>query len=141
MDPLLATLQSRSCGLSIHSLYLGAFCHADDIRTLAACRDDCSIQIAEVRSYATSGCLSMNVEKCEAVISPSLCNAPPMLTDWDISIPVTAAAYCLGTRWTPDLSCSKCLDVNISKTKKCLLCQREGHVSSKVQPYVIQKYH
>ena len=35
MDPLLQELRQISCGSSVCGLYLGAFSHADDIRTLA----------------------------------------------------------------------------------------------------------
>ena len=35
MDPLPTTLKSRGLGLSVNGLFLGAFAHADDIRTSA----------------------------------------------------------------------------------------------------------
>ena len=41
MDPLLLQLKSKSCGLSICGLYIGALSHADDIRTLCTNLSDC----------------------------------------------------------------------------------------------------
>ncbi len=72
MDPILLTLKSKSCGLNINGLYLGAFCHADDIRTLASSKADCSFLISSVKDFSTSRGLSLNIDKCEAVISPLL---------------------------------------------------------------------
>ena len=45
MDPLLIELKRRSCGPSVCGLYLGAFSHADDIRTLSTNISDCQLQI------------------------------------------------------------------------------------------------
>ena len=45
MDPILLDLSKRSCGPSVCGLYLGAFSHADDIRTLSTKISDCKLQI------------------------------------------------------------------------------------------------
>ena len=48
MDPILLELQSKSCGLSINGLCLGALSHADYIRTLSTNLADCKQQITAV---------------------------------------------------------------------------------------------
>ena len=121
MDPILLALKNKPCGLNICGLYLGAFCHADDIRTLASSKPDCSHHISSVEDFASSRGLKLSVEKCEAVISPSLRNAPLSLSGRDICIPVTNAARCLGAWWTPDLSCSTWIDSNIKKARSAFL--------------------
>ena len=72
MDPILLELNKRSCGPSVCGLYLGAFSHADDIRTLSTNIYDCKLQMTLVSEYASSQGLALNVDKCEASISPSL---------------------------------------------------------------------
>ena len=84
MDPILLALKNKPCGLNICGLYLGAFSHADDIRTLASSKSDCSHHISSVEDFASSRGLKLSVEKCEAVISPSSRNAPLSLSDKDI---------------------------------------------------------
>ena len=69
---ILLALKNKPCGLNICGLYLGAFCHADDIRTLASSKSDCSHDISSVEDFASSRGLKLSVEKCEAVISPPL---------------------------------------------------------------------
>ena len=44
MDPLLSTLSSRSLGISINGLFLRAFAHADDLRTIASNVEDTTDQ-------------------------------------------------------------------------------------------------
>ena len=72
MDPILLELQSRSNGLNINGLFLGALSHADDICTLSTNLTDCRAQISSVSSFATQRGLMLSTEKCEAIISPSV---------------------------------------------------------------------
>ena len=72
MDPILLELSKRSCGPSVCGLYLGSFSHANDIGTLSTNVSDCKLQMALVSKYASSQGLALNVDKCEASISPSL---------------------------------------------------------------------
>ena len=104
-------------------LYLGAFCHADDIHTLASSKSDCSHHISSVEDFSSSRGLKLSVEKCEAVISPSSRNAPLSLSGKDICIPVTNAARCLGAWWTPDLSCPTWIDSNIKKARSAFFAR------------------
>jgi hypothetical protein len=48
MDPLLSALKQRNLSVSINSLYLGAFAHADNIRTSATNLEDVSEQVSTV---------------------------------------------------------------------------------------------
>ena len=54
IDPILLALKNKPCGLNICGLYLGAFCHADDIHTLASSKSDCSHHISSVEDFASS---------------------------------------------------------------------------------------
>ena len=97
MDPILLQLRSKSCGLSITGLYLGAFSHADDVRTLSTSIADACDQINQVQNFASSRGLVLNANKCEAIVSPS---TPASLTSIDVdglSIPVNNSAICLGS--------------------------------------------
>ena len=134
MDPILLALKNKPCGLNICGLYLGAFCHADDIRTLASSKSDCSHHISSVEDFASSRGLKLSVEKCEAVISPSLRNAPLSLSGRDICIPVTNAARCLGAWWTPDLSCSTWIDSNIKKARSAFFARGKDLFQGKLNP-------
>ncbi len=134
MDPILLTLKSKPCGLNINGLYLGAFCHADDIRTLASSKADCSFLISSVKDFSTSRGLSLNIEKCEAVISPLPKNAPRSLNGVDACIPVTNTARCLGAWWTPDLSCSTWIDANIRKARGAFFARGKDLFQGRLNP-------
>ena len=95
MDPILLELNNRSCGPSICGLYLGAFSHADDIRTLSKNISDCKSQMSFVSEYTSSQGLALNVEKCEASISPSLPADSRHITAGDLVFPLTTSAKCL----------------------------------------------
>ena len=69
MDPILLQLKSKSCGLSVGGIYLGALSHADDIRSLSTTITNCKQQISLVNEFASSRGLVLSTEKCEAVVS------------------------------------------------------------------------
>ena len=113
MDPLFLHLKASSCGLSV----CGALSHADDIHTLATSISESKQQITYVSDFAISRGLTLSTEKCKAIISPT---APPNLSSiqaGSIDIPITNSARHLGAWWTPSLSCSKWIDVNIKKAR------------------------
>ena len=112
MDPILLELKNRSCGPSVCGLYLGAFSHADDIRTLSTNISDCKLQINLVSEFATSQGLTLNVDKCEASISPSIPADMTHIDAGDLQFPLTSSARCLGALWSPSLLC---LRSNIEK--------------------------
>ena len=83
-------------------------------------------QIACVSNFATSRGLTLSTQKCEAIISPS---APPNLSSiqaGSIDIPIINSARCLGAWWTPSLSCSKWIDVNITKARGAFFTRGSG---------------
>ena len=71
LDPLLSNLRQKRLSLSINGLYLGAFAHADDIRTSATNIEDVSTQIATVDSFTSTRGLQLCQEKCGVL---STCN-------------------------------------------------------------------
>ena len=104
MDPILLELQSKSCGLNINGLFLGALSHADDIRTLSTNLTDCRHQISSVSSFATSRGLVLSTEKCEAVVSPSVPANRSTIKATNTEIPISQSARCLGAWWSSSLS-------------------------------------
>ena len=134
MDPILQSLKEKPCGLNICGLYLGTFCHADDIRTLASSKSDCGLHISSVKDFASVRGLTLNIEKCEAIISPSLRNSPSSLRGGDICIPVTNAARCLGAWWTPNLCCSNWIDSNIKKARSAFFARGKDLFLGKLNP-------
>ena len=130
MDPLLIELKSRSCGPSVCGLYLGAFSHADDIRTLSTNISDCQLQINLVKEFATSQGLTLNIDKCEAVISPS---TPANMTRIEVDQLLTNSARCLGAWWSPSLSC-KNINNNIEKARRAFFARGSGVFHGKLNP-------
>ena len=118
MDTLLLEFRSRSCGPSVCGLYLGAFSHADDIRTFSTNISDCQIQIDLVNEFATLQGLILNIDKCEAVISPSTPANLSHIEAGQLQIPLTNSARCLGAWWSPSLSCDKWINNNIEKARR-----------------------
>ena len=61
--------KSKDLGLGIHGLFLGAFAHADDIRTTTTNPDDTAEQVKTVASFADRNGLKLSTEKCGIVIA------------------------------------------------------------------------
>ena len=134
MDPLLLELRSRSCGPSVCGLYLGAFSHADDIRTLSTNISGCQLQIDLVNEFATSQGLILNIDKCEAVISPSTPVNLSHIEAGQLQIPLANSARCLGAWWSPSLSCDKWINNNIEKAKRAFFARGSGVFHGKLNP-------
>ena len=132
MDPILLELQSKSNGLNISGLFLGALSHADDIRTLSTNLTDCRAQISSASSFATQRGLTLSTEKCEAIIAPS----PPAsyIQVDDIKIPISHSARCLGAWWTSNLSSYKWITVNINKARGAFFSRGSGTFHSTLNP-------
>ena len=134
IDPILLELNRRSSGPSICGLYLGAFAHADNIRTLATNITDCKSQISYISEYISSQGLALNVDKCEATISPSLPADSTHIQAGDVLFPLTNSAKCLGALWTPNLSCSRWIKDNIKKARRAMFAQGSGVFHSTLNP-------
>ena len=128
IDPILLELSKRSCGPSV---CLGAFSHADDIRTLSTNISDCKSQIASVSEFTSSQGLALNVDKCEASISPSLPVDSTHILAGDLQFPLTTSARCLGAWWSPNLSCTKWVEESIKKARRAFFARGSGVFSSK----------
>ena len=134
MDPLLQELRQKSCGPSVCGLYLGAFSHADDIRTLATNISDCQLQMKLVNNFATYQGLTLNVDKCEAIISPSTPTNMTHITAGQLQIPVSNSAICLGAVWSPNLSCKMWIQNNIEKARRAFFARGSGVFLGKLNP-------
>ena len=139
LDPLLQELKSRSCGPTVCGLYLGAFAHADDIRTLSTNISDCQLQINVLKEFATSQGLTLNIDKCEAVISPSTPANMTHIEAGPLKIPLTHSARCLGAWWSPDLSCKLWLNNSIEKARRAFFCERQWCIPWKAQPSILHE--
>ena len=84
--------------------------------------------------FATSKGLSLNVAKCEAVISPPHRCTRTSIGGDDVSIPVTNAAHCLGAWWTPDLSSSVWIENNIKKARGAFFARGQGVFRGSLNP-------
>ena len=134
MDPILLELQTKSCGLNINGLFLGALSHADDIRTLSTNVADCKHQISSVSTFATSRSLTLSTERCEAVISPSIpTNRSANKVD-SIEIPISNSARCLGAWWSTSLSSAKWIEVNIKKARGAFFSRGSGVFHGTLNP-------
>ena len=93
MVPLLKEMKSRKPGLSVNGLYLGAFVHADDIRTASTNATDATDQVKTVDQFAEKNGLQLSLEKCDIVITGTK-DYPSMNTL--AGPPVENSVKCLG---------------------------------------------
>ena len=93
MDPLLADLKSKDLGLSIQGLFLGAFAHADDIRTATTNQDDTAEQVKTVASFVDRNGLKLSTEKCGIVIAGRDGMDPPSVAGLPVEESVSALVY------------------------------------------------
>ena len=71
-------------GLSVNALYLGAFAHADDIRTASTNATDATDQVKTVELFAGKNGLQLSLEKCGVVINGTKDNLNPnTLAGWE----------------------------------------------------------
>ena len=116
IDPLLKKLKDRSLGLSINGLFLGAFAHADDIRTLATNHDDSAQQASIVHNYTKQKGLQLSIEKCALVPARS----SPALPDVSIGpshLPTASSMKCLGVWWNTATHSKQSVEERICKAR------------------------
>ena len=116
VDPLLSTLKSQSLGLSINGLFLGAFAHADDIRTLASSPHDSALQTTAVRSFADCKGLQISTEKCALIMSggKSSSLSPSFRSGL---LPLNQSTKCLGVWWNSAPSSRQSVDERLNKAR------------------------
>ena len=117
IDSLLQDLKSRDLSLSINGLFLGAFAHADDIRTASTNPTDLFHQSQIVNSYVHRKFLKLCQDKCGIVISGNQSGSRPHSTD----IPVEDAVKCLGVWWCSNFSSQKSIEERINKAHGAFL--------------------
>ena len=118
MDPLLTELREKSLGISINGLFLGAFAHADDFRTMASNMEDATEQASVVYSFTKSRGLHLCLEKC--ALLPSSNRLTPLSLDVnnEVSLPVEKSVKCLGVWWdTTSLSSRMSVTERIQKAR------------------------
>ena len=119
IDPLLRELDRNFLGSSICGLFLGAFAHADDIRTVTSCVNTLNQQMEVVQSFAAKNALTLNISKCEIVIVfPSTIVTESVCTLNEHPLVPVESAKCLGYWWTWNLSASKAIDEGIKKARR-----------------------
>ena len=112
----------------------GCLPHADNIRTLSTNITDCKLQINVVSEFATSQRLTLNVDKCEASISPSIPADMTHSDAGDLQFPLTTSARCLGALWSPSLSCLRWIEGNIDKARRAFFARGSGVFHGTLNP-------
>ena len=115
MDPLLAKLKTKNLGLSVQGLFLGAFAHADDIRTTSTNPQDTAEQVQYVTSFADRNGLKLSSEKCGIVITGRDGLDPPSSV---AGLPVVESVKCLGVWWCSNSSSRKSIEERICKARR-----------------------
>ena len=64
MDPLVRGLEANHLGPSLHDAYVGAFAHADDIRTITSNLSTLKQQMEFIQKFCTDNALTLNLSKC-----------------------------------------------------------------------------
>ena len=76
MNPLLQGLEANHLGPSLRDIYIGAFAHADDIRTITSNLTTLKQQVKFVQEFCADNALTLNLSKCEVLaVSPT---KPPL---------------------------------------------------------------
>ena len=120
MDPLLQTLENKNLGPNISGTYVGAFAHADDIRTVTSSTFTLQQQINTVQSFAKENGLALNPTKCEVLLvslSKSVSSAPVGILGSQ-ALTTQHHAKCFGYWWSWDLSASKAIDEAIQRARR-----------------------
>lgn len=137
MDPILLELCTKSCGLSVNGLFVGALSHTDDIHTLLTNLADYRNQISFIHLLTSSCNLSLNANKCEAVISPSVPGNASSIRSDDIVIPISHSARYLGAWWSTSLRSNKWIEEKIRKARGAFLPE----VMWCFEPTFLQEHH
>ena len=136
IDPLLSNLKERNLGLSVNGLFLGAFAHADDIRSSAANFEDSAEQVATIDRFTSSKCLKLAPETC-ALLSTNN-NIPS--TNFSIRIgetclPMEKSVKCLGVWWDSSSSSKLSIRERINKARSAFFSYGQlGAFSRLTQP-------
>ena len=125
LHPLLSSLKQQRLGLSINGLFLGAFSHADNIRTSVTNAQDVSVQVAAANSFTNGWGLSLCLDKCAVLTS---CHTPisqDCIKIDDTQLPVVTAVKCLGVWWDFSPSSKISIDGRINKVRAAFFLHGE----------------
>ena len=85
-----------------------------------------------VKEFTTSQGLTLNIDKCEAVISPSTPANVTHIEAGQLQIPLSNSARCLGAWWSPSLSCKKWN--NLEKARRAFFARGSGVFHGRLNP-------
>ena len=140
IDPLLFNLKHRNLGLSVNGLFLGAFAHADDIRSSATNIEDSAEQVAIVDRFTSSKSLKLAPEKC-ALLSTNNINIPS--TNFSIRIgetclPMEKSVKCLGVWWDSSSSSKLSIRERINKARSAFFSHGQlGAFQGSLNPHLV----
>ena len=106
---------SKSLGISINRLILGAFAHADDLRTMASNIEDTSKQALFVNSFTRSRGLHLCLEKCALLLPSNNPLTSSLKIDDVTSLPLEKSVKCLSVWWDNSTSSNACIKERIQK--------------------------
>ena len=125
IDPLISTLKQRNPGVNINGLYLGAFTHADDIRTSATNLEDVSEQVSTVDTFTQSRVLKLCPEKCALLPSGHTSTHNLSITVAGSCLAVEHSVKCLGVWWDSSSSSMTSVMERINKSRSAFFSHRE----------------
>ena len=94
----------------------------------------CKSQMTFVSEFTSSQGLALNVDKCEASISPSLPVDSTHILAGDLQFPLTTSARCLGAWWSPNQICKKWVEENIKKARRAFFSRGSGIFHGTLNP-------
>ena len=102
-------------GSVLQGLFLGAFAHADDIRTATTNQDDTAEQVKTVASFVDRNGLKLSTEKCGIVIAGRDGMDPPPSV---AGLPVEESVKCLGVWWCSNSTSRKSVEERLCKARR-----------------------
>ena len=117
IDSVLTFLQSSKQGLTINSLDVGCYAHADDVRAASISIDPAQIQWNLVDSFCATNSLKLNTSKTELIqfTSGTFTSCSHKIVGQ--SIQTQMASKCLGVWWKYNLFPSKSVEESVSKAR------------------------
>ena len=113
MDPLLRGLEINKKGPSLHNVYVGAFAHADDIRTTTSNLSTLKQQVEFVQKFCADNGPTLNLSKCEVLaVSPSKPTMTSPLCTLDSQFPLIPRSTQFALIYQCMCTCSKRLVCN-----------------------------
>lgn len=122
--PLLQGLEANHLGPTLCDIYIEAFSHADDIRTITSNLTTLKQQVKFVQDFCADNALTLNLSKCEVLaVYPTKPPLTSSLCTFDNQHPLIPreSVKCPGYWWSWDLSSAKSIHEAISKARRAFL--------------------